>query len=60
MKMKLCMWKLDDTLSQNGKDGGPSWLDDFSKNKYVKRMGKILGQCRRDWVRRTLPVKGQG
>ena len=55
------MWKLDDTLSQNGKDGGPSWLDDFSKNKYVKRMGKILGQCRRDWVRRTLPrVRGQG
>ena len=28
-RMKLCVRKLDDTLSQNTKDGGPSWFGDF-------------------------------
>ena len=34
--MKLCMCKLEATLSQNAKDGGPTWLGDF-RNKICKK-----------------------
>ncbi len=42
--MKLCICKLDDTLSQIAKDGGPSWLDGL-REKICPKVGKILGVC---------------
>ena len=42
MQMKLGVCKLDNTLWQNTKDGGPSSLDDFRK-KYLKRVQNTRG-----------------
>lgn len=38
MPSKLCVCQLDDTLSPNANDGGPSSLDGFRKEK--KKKGK--------------------